>query len=283
MLRQFLIDIHRKNPPAPDAQPIDGRQLERAALYENGPAPTVDEQGLKELLADAQLLTAGVLVICEGASEQIVIEGLVAAAVGPHALRSLRFHDLGGSGGAIRIQGLLDTFGPAMLASFVVVDREGQMGQYLAAASRNGAVAAEDVQLCDDSLEADNATPEELIRLVTELGRMPPQRPGTQLPEPAELRLTVQELEDYHRGRRERSSKNSLPGLADSLLTLARRPEHGSVNVEKLDLVEALTQKLISEIEATSGGALVQLKKRRPIVGFVLDRIAARVDRPRNL
>jgi hypothetical protein len=279
ILRLALTDLDGSPPAAPQLLPMDGRQLERAELYRLGPAPRPTVSGVKRRLADLDLFSAGVLVIGEGPSEQIAVDGLVSEIVGPSALNELRHHDLGGSGGAVRIRGLLETFGDAVLASFLVVDREGRMGEYVQAAIKSGAVPADDVMLWNDSLEAANASPRELIGLVAQIGRAPVEAEGAPAREPAELHLTVEDLEKYHHDRCERAHKNDMPGLADSLLTLARREEHGNVVVEKLDLAQALTDMLVAELRSTQKQRLDDLKVRRPLVGFVIDRIAPQLVR----
>lgn len=280
MLRRLLIDLDSADPPPPEGEVMDGRQLERASLYASGPAGRVDEERLKELLIDAQLYPHGILAIGEGVSERIAVEGIIGSLLGGRALRGVQFYDLGGSGGAVRLERLLDTFGGATLANFVVVDREGRMGEYVESAIRRGIIARDDVQLCRDSLEADNATTQELIDLVADLGRNPPQREGRPPREPAELALGVERVETFHASRVERSHRNNRPGLADSLLNLARRPEHGSVSVEKPELAEALTAKIVAELRACSREQLPALKARRPIARFILERMTRHLDPP---
>lgn len=91
------------------------------------------------------------------------------------------------------------------------------------------------------------------------------------------LRLTADELETYHADRRERSSKNNKPGIADSLITMAAWPEHGPVQLDKRDLVSALAKMWFEELESTPPGEKERLYERRPILGFVVRRIAPAV------
>lgn len=280
VLRRFLTDLDGQPPPAPEGEVMDGRQLERAALYQHGPAPRFESNTVKQLLVEAQLYPHGVLVIGEGQSEQIAVEGIVGAVLGSRGVSEVAFYDLEGSGGALRVEPLLSTFGPASRASFLIVDREGKMGEYVTAAIKRGAIDGRDVALWEDSLEAANATPEELIELVRELGRNPPKVEGRPAKEPAELTLTAEELVARHADVVERVGQRDAPGLAELLLKLAASPQHGFVVVEKLDLAQALTELIVNDLHEASGSDLDELKARRPLVGFLLDRIAPHLLRP---
>jgi hypothetical protein len=150
------------------------------------------------------------------------------------------------------------------------------MAEYLGAAIKRGDLPAKDVLLFDDSLEASNATPEELIELARQIGLNPPE--GR---EAVELKLDPETLMAYHGDRRARSARGDNPGLADSLIRLARREEHGKLELDKLELVEAFAGMLVDELLATGRDDLEALAERRPIVGFVLKRLVLAINRPR--
>ncbi len=283
VLRRFLTDLDGEAPQAPEGEIMDGRQLERATLYRHGSAAPADSDTVKQLLLEAQLYPHGVVVIGEGPSEQIAVEGIIGTMLGSRGVSEVACYDLEGSGGAVRIEPLLKTFGSSSRASFVIVDREGRMGEYVAAAIKRGRINPDDVALWEDSLEAANATPEELIELVRDLGRNPPKIEGRPMTEPAELTLTAEELVARYADVVDRVGEHHAPGLAEHLLKLARSPEYGSVVVEKLDLAEALTDLIAQELHASSGKELEELKARRPLVGFVLDRIVPHLNPPRPL
>ncbi len=165
--------------------PLDGRQQERAALYERGPGARWSADEIKQELLAADLYPHGVHVIGEGSSEQIMLEATVSALVGPRLLGQIGFYDLGGSGSAANVAPLSRALGDYAVRCVVIVAREGQMAEYLRAAIEDGRLDAEDVCLFDDSLEASNATSSELIAIARAVGAE--QRPGQ---EPVEFDLS---------------------------------------------------------------------------------------------
>jgi hypothetical protein len=144
--------------------------------------------------------------------------------------------------------------------------------------SLRGTVDREDVLLFEDSLEASNASAAELVELAREIAANPP--PGR---EPAELRLDPDSLEKHHADRCARAPKGGAPGLAESLIDLARREEHGSVELDKLELVEALARLVVGEMQEAQGDRdrIVAITERRPVVRFVFDRVIPMLNRPR--
>jgi hypothetical protein len=218
-------------------------------------------------------------VVGEGASERIVVERLVGGLLGWGAVEDeLTFSDLGGVGAAARIEELVQTLSAYTRRAVVIVDKEGLMAEYLNGAVGRGTVGREDLLLFDDSLEASNATAAELVDLAREIAANPP--PGR---EPAELRLDPDTLETHHADRRDRAPKGGQPGLAESLIDLARREEHGSVELDKLELVEALARMIVAELQEAQGDRerLLVIAQRRPLVRFVFERVIPTLNRPR--
>lgn len=83
-----------------------------------------------------------------------------------------------------------------------------------------------------------------------------------------------------------RVSRGDRPGLADTLLLLAAREEHGAIRLDKLALAEALAQKLVDELYSAPAGdqgavAREEMFARRPLVRFVVERLIPALDRPR--
>jgi hypothetical protein len=133
-----------------------------------------------------------------------------------------------------------------------------------------------DLLLFDDSLEASNATAEELIDLARDIARR-----GDSAEAAADLKLKPEELLEIHEDRVFRATKGSTPGLADTLLLEFDRRSGGVVVIDKLDVVEALAALIVGELtEARTEAAREALKKRRPVVGFVLDRLVPALKRP---
>jgi len=276
VLRLFLAELLGEPPPRPETWPLDGRQPERFALWDHGPAADWSPQEVKDELLSAELYPHGVHVLGEGASEGVMVERLVAAALGRRGLAEISFYDLRGSGSAPHVAPLAKTLGDYAVRALVIVDREGQMAEYVNAAIGEGTLPRDNVLLFDDSLEASNASTQELIDLAREIGLRPEAEE-----ERVHLQLEPEELERYHTDRRERSSKNDKPGLADSLIRLARRKTDGRLDIDKLVLVHSLADQLVAELVEAGGPVSEGLAARRPIVAFVFDRLLPAINRPR--
>jgi hypothetical protein len=275
LLRRFLIELTGENPPRPDMWPIDGRQIERAAIYARGPGGPWTAEEIKEELLAAELYPHGVHLIGEGESEWIVTSRLVEALLGSKAVGEIDFFDLGGSGGASYVEPLSTAFSEYAVRAVVIVDREGQMADYVGGAIKRGRVAEEDVMLFEDSLEASNASAEELIELIRQI--------ATTLevePESIAFELDGAEMDAIHKDRRERSSGTGK-GLAEDLLAEIRKRTEGRLDIDKSDLAEALAEHLVEEIEACDPADLEALKEKRPVIGFVIDRVIEALNRPR--
>lgn len=201
LLRRFLSDLTGENPPRPDLWPIDGRQEERTAIYERGPGGLWSSKEIKEELLAAELYPHGVHLIGEGASEWIVASHLIEALLGSRAVGEIEFFDLGGSGGASYVGPLSKALGDYAVRAVVIVDREGQMAEYLGSAIKRGEIAEEDVLLFEDSLEASNASAQELIDLVRRIADSLEVEPAS-----VAFDLDGDEMDGIHRDRRERSS-----------------------------------------------------------------------------
>jgi hypothetical protein len=280
MIRRFLMDLTGENPPRTPMWPMDGRQVERATLYDLGPAGPVPRERISEELIATELRPAQVHLAGEGESEQIVVDVLIQAVLGPAAPKEqIPFYDLRGSGGARLIAPFVDALRNHDVRVFAILDREGKAYSHLTSAIRAGDLHKDDVCLFDNSLERANATTDELISLAAELARNRTEegRPSVT------LRLTAQELESYHVDRCERSSRGDKPGLADSLITMARWEQHGPVELEKLELVEALARMLAEEFDNTPSEKREELYERRPVVSFVVRRIAPPLSKSRPL
>lgn len=278
LVRRYLLELTGEQPPPPEAWPLDGRQQERAALYERGPGAPWSADDLKQELLGTELYPHGVHVIGEGPSEQIMLEAIVTALVGPRLLGEIGFYDLGGSGAAAHVEPLSRALGDYAVRCVVIVDREGQMAEYLQTAIENGRLDREDVCLFDDSLEASNASSAELIEVARSIGRDIP--PGE---EPVEFDLTPEELDAHHADRVARLPRNAPAGKADSLIILVRRETDGRLEIDKLDFVRRLAAAIAEEIVAADEAAFAEIRRRRPLVGFVVDRVLEPLNRPRPL
>jgi hypothetical protein len=274
MLRLWLTDLTGHAPERPESWPLDGRQADRMALYERGPALRVMDEDLKRELISIELYPHGPLVIGEGASERIIIDWLLQALLGLRG--AFRFHDLEGGGGAIRISQLLDSFEGYPTEAFVVADNEGDTKRYVTVAIAGGKIDEDNVLLAEDSIEHDNFTLTELIEVAQELAAHPPE--GR---EAVSFELTVDRLREEHASRRDRRPRDR-PGIADTLLDLIERPEYGTVRISKPELAEGLARLLVGELSRAEGReGLLEITERRPIVRFVIDHICPVLNPPR--
>ena len=278
LLRRFVVDLTGEPPPGPSSWPMDGRQSERTRLYERGPAAPFDPGELKAELDAVELYPHGVRVVGEGQSEAVVVGRIVSAVLGWEGVRGTSFSDLGGSGAAARVEDLIQALSGYALRTLVIVDREGQMAEYLEGAFERGTIAQEDVLMFDESLEASNSSPQELIDLAREVARNPPDGRDA-----VELELDVQTLIDCHEDRRERASRGDKPGLAETLIHLAANRHEPPVRLDKEELVEALAERIVGDLEETEGNQdeMQRLFERRPIVQFVFERLIPVLNRAR--
>ncbi len=83
MLYLWLTDLTGEPPGRPDTWPMDGRQAQRMALYDNGIAPGTMPDALKRELIETELYPHGPAVIGEGSSEGIIVDWLVQELAGP--------------------------------------------------------------------------------------------------------------------------------------------------------------------------------------------------------
>lgn len=275
VLRLFLLEIGGDVGP-PEAELMDGRQAERAALFAHGPAASVDRKKLKAELLAAELYPHGVEAIVEGPSEIAIIEAILGALLGPVALSEVSYFDLEGVGAAKQVMPLATSLGTYAVRTLIVVDREGRMGLYVERMVEQGTVEAEDVCLWQEDLEADNSTPAELIELAAELLAAP--EDGV---EPVQLSISGDELVAAHVKRNQGRPPARQMGLAEVLVSEIEAHDPPA-RLPKPVLAEALGVRIVGEFEACAGDEerLAELYRRRPILGFVAERLIAAINRP---
>lgn len=279
MIRLFLVDLSGRSVPPPEGVLLDGRQPERAALYQYGPAAPLGDDEIKKALIEAQVYPHGVEAIVEGESEQVLVDTIVTEFIGPLGALGVNYFDLGGAGAANQVKPLVSSFGAYALSTVVIVDAEGKMGEYVKRAIKDGDIAEEDVCLAKTSLEEDNSSPEELIELLEKIAANPPD--GI---EPAEVDVTADQLLDKHTDRLSRAPKGGEPGLADTLLKMAEGMA-SPVRVPKAQLAEALARRMVEEYGKARGDEekVKALFERRPVLEFVIKRIIKPLNPPRPL
>jgi hypothetical protein len=275
VLRQFLLDIGAEVGP-PEAELMDGRQAERAAVLAHGPAASVGRKKLKEELLAAELYPHGVEAIVEGPSEIAIIETIVGALLGPVGLREVSYYDLEGVGAAKQVMPLATSFATYAVRTLIVVDREGRMGSYIERMIETATVESDDVCLWEESLEADNSDPAELIELAAGILASPEEDI-----ESVELSISAEELVAAHARRNLGRPPTRQTGLAEVLVSLIAAHDPPA-RLQKPELAEALGIKMVGEFEARSSDkeSLAALYRRRPILRFVVKRLIDAINRP---
>jgi hypothetical protein len=267
LLRRFLADLDGRQPPQDEAIPMDGRQDERAELYERGPGSEWSGADVVGALQNADLYPHGVHIVHEGDSEQIVIEALVASLLGPGMLEEVNFTDLGGAGNTGVVADLVGSLDGYARRVVVVIDSEARSREHVEALIASGGIPAADVLLFDTSLEEANATDDELAAIATELATE----------HGVSIDITGKDLRDFHeeRAQRARQRGTEVPGLASSLAQLVSKETAGAWHMRKRDLVERLASELADEMHTSPPEDW-----RRPINSFVLERIVPPLNRP---
>ncbi len=267
IFRRFLSDLDGRQPPPPNAIPLDGRQGERAGLFERGPEDSWTAAQVVDALQQVDLYPHGVHVVHEGDHEQIVVEILVASLLGSGSLEEVGFTDLGGAGNAGVVADLVGSLDGYARRVAVIIDNEADARTHVEALIASGGIAQTDVLLFETTLEEANATDEELtalaITLAAERGES--------------LTVTSEQLRRFHDDRvsRARERGGEVPGLASSLQQVVSRATRGRWHLGKRDLVERLAVLIAEEMNN-----LPPEEWRRPIALFVAERIVPPLNRP---
>lgn len=273
----FLNDLTGQAPERTPLWPLDGRQRERAALYDRGPATWTSREQLQAELVQTGLYPHGVHVVGEGKSEKEVVYRLVEGLLGSQAADELGFTDLGGSGSASRLNTMVSGFTTYAQRTVVIVDSEGSMAQYVTGLIRSNKLPEEDVLQFTSNLEDSNFSPEEMLHVLVERAANPTDaRPAVT------LTLPLDDVLAAHEERRKRT--HDEPGLAGTLLKLAQDPQYGGpVTISKPDFARALADRILVEVGQAHGNeeAIEALRRRRPVLAFLLDRILPVLTGPR--
>jgi hypothetical protein len=269
VLRRFIIDLTGQAPSRTPMWPMDGRQPERAALYDRGPAGRTTREQLQQELVQTGLYPHAVHVVGEGKSEKEMVRRLVEGLLGRQLADEIGFTDLGGSGSASKLTTMVGGFTTYAERTVVVVDSEGAMARYVTGLIRAGELPEEDVMLFGNNLEESNFTPTEMLEVLTERAANPPdERPAVTLD------LPVEDLLAEHRTRRRTAGEE--PGLARIMLGLAEDPKYGGpIRLSKSELAQALADRMLRDLDNCPDDeeALNDLRARRPVLKFVLDRV----------
>lgn len=204
--------------------------------------------------------------IVEGNTEEDWVRGLLLALLG-YEPDDLLITNIFGTGGAKRIERIIETIADYATYAALIVDREGEMARYVRALVEGEVVDQRDVLMVDTSFEEANFTDAELVRVAKQLAADPPGNRAA-----VRVRLTARELRAEHNRRRAAATPGRPPGLADTLLKVLKDPTHGPVNLNKTELSAGLLNFVLGELER--GVPIDEITAKRPIVRFVTERIA---------
>ncbi len=216
-------------------------------------------------------------VVGEGESEREIVHRLVEGLLGTGWADEVGFTDLGGSGSASRLSTMVSGFTTYAQRTVVIVDSEGDMAQYVTGLIRSRKLPEEDVLRFEANLEDSNFSPEEMLQVLAELAASPAKgRPAVT------LTLPVNDVLTAHEERRQKTREN--PGMAGTLLKLAEDPRYGGpVTVSKPDFARALADRMLADLGETADNeqAIEALRRSRPLLAFVLDRVLPVLTGPR--
>lgn len=204
-------------------------------------------------------------VVVEGATEERWVQRLLAEAFGsvPEELVITNIH---GSGGAKRIEAIVQSIADYATSSALIVDAEGEMARYVHGLIDADILRPTDVMMVDSSFEERNFTDGELVGVARRLAANPPgQRPKVK------VRLLAKQLRDEHNRRCSDAKPAPQPGLAETLLSMLKDQQHGPVNLKKIELSSGLLDHTLRILHTKPTDYTFA---RRPIVRFVYRRIA---------
>lgn len=273
LLWLFLTDLTGQPPERTPLWPLDGRQRVRAALHSRGPVARTLREQLQAELVQTGLYPHAVHVVGEGKSEKEIVYRLVEGLLGRRWADELGFTDLGGSGSASRLNTMVGGFTTYAQRTVVIVDSEGAMAQYATGLIRSGEVPEEDVLRFHANLEDSNFSPAEMLDVLVQRAANPPdERPAVT------LALPLSDVLAAHEERRKRAHDD--PGMAGILLKLAEDPKYGGpVTISKPDFARALADRILEELDEAQDDEA--LRRNRPLLAFVLDRVLPVLTGPR--
>jgi hypothetical protein len=213
----------------------------------------------------------------EGKSEKEIVHRLVEGFLGRQWAEELGFTELGGSGSASRLSTMVGGFTTYAQRTVVIVDSEGDMTEYVNGLIRDGKLPEEDVLQFTANLEESNFAPGELLQVLAEVAANPPDaRPAVTLTLPLEAVEEAIQRERRRDGRQQR-------GLANILLDLAADPKYGPVKISKPEFAKALADRMLQEFHDSyeDKEMLLALRRRRPLLAFVLARVLPVITGPR--
>lgn len=251
----------------PPIEAVPKRRTTRPIDHDTSDTSTFSRgrEALRAALLAHGLWPGRVHAVVEGRTEREWVTGLVEAALG-WVPDELLVTDIHGSGGAKRLEPIVEAIADYAAQTAVIVDAEGEMARYVRSLVDGGLADPADVMLVGTSFEEANFTDAELVRAAKRIAADPPgRRPAVK------VRLTGRQLRAAHDERLRHARGGQEPGLADTLLEILREPRHGPVNLKKVELSQALLETVVEELAQPPVHGVLE---KRPIVRFVFERIA---------
>lgn len=151
------------------------------------------------------------------------------------------------------------------------------MAQYATGLIRSGELPEADVLRFNANPEDSNFAPAEMLDILVQRAANPPDgRPAVT------LALPLSDVLAAHEERRQRARQD--PGMAGTLLKLAEDPKHGGpVTISKPDFARALADRILTELDEAQADeqAIESLRRNRPVLAFVVDRVLPVLTGPR--
>lgn len=218
-------------------------------------------------------------VIVEGDSEELLVRELLEYFLGAAPSdEDVVLTNLEGVGAAKRVEALVDTIASYATASVLIVDSEGDMADYVDALLADGTLDPDDVLLFPKDLEESTWSDDEFVELAVRLAANPPPDAQGRPREPVDLKLTGAELRAQHNLKVANArDPDNPPGLANTLIGMARDPNRGGAQLTKKELSAQALERMKQELEAArqgGGGAFDRALEQRRLVSLVYHRIA---------
>jgi hypothetical protein len=258
ILRRFHLDLTGELLDAPDDHFDGSGGRWKEQFLGHGPRLALTPKDLREILEIHRLYPHRVHLIVEGETDEYLFRELLEAFLGNLAERGISFARLRGVG---NVRPSIEVVRAAKHYSrfpILVADREGDIERDVELLIQEGLLTPETALIWNRSLEEDNFSVEELLRLVHE----------TAAERGHSLILTAAEVHQAHLRQREHQPRAGK-GLAEILIDLARKPTHGSIRVSKRELAKKMARVLLDELEEARD--IDALADRRPILKIAAD------------
>jgi hypothetical protein len=262
MLRRLYFDLSAELLPAPDDM-FDGTGGAWKEQYLGHPPRLgFKPHDLHVELLRHRLYPHSVHLIVEGETDELLIRGLLESLAGPADDLGVTFSMLKGSGRLRPLTTVLKAAGRYARFPVLVLDREGDVERDVEMLKRDGVVSDETVHMWKASLEEDNFTKEEMVRVAKRIASSMG----------VKLDLTADRLGELYDSQRSRLG-GEAKGLATILLDLCRSPDRGPVRISKPQLVDGLRDLLLEELGRDEDEE--ELFRRRPVMRIVFNIIRA--------